>query len=123
MSHTELMILMTANAAKMTGLASFGPVLSRADGTLEIIKPTNGTDFQLGELYRLIGCEMIEVIYLNNGGEDDDLIMIGDEEARLKDESNFNMMATGLYCTSWRADPNRYNIVGDVILCPSRMLR
>jgi hypothetical protein len=91
-------------------------LLLNKEGTLEPLKPTNGTHFTLAELRKALDCEMIEVIYLN----DTDNIMIGDEEGRLKDDYVINPIATKIYQESWNT---RNDIVGDVILCPSSMLR
>jgi hypothetical protein len=91
-------------------------LLLNKEGTLEPLKPTNGTHFTLDELRKALDCEMIEVIYLN----ETDNIMIGDEEGRLKDDYVINPIATKIYQESWNT---RNDIVGDVILCPSSMLR
>jgi|688.fasta_scaffold85641_3 hypothetical protein len=80
------------------------------------ITPKNGCDFTLEELYQHIGCELVEIIYLNNPGEPDDLVMIGDEEARLKDAS-LNALATDLYQKNW---DTQMDIVGNVILCQNK---
>jgi hypothetical protein len=91
-------------------------LLLNKEGTLEPLKPTNGTHFTLAELRKALDCEFIEVIYLN----ETDNIMIGDEEGRLKDDYVINPIATKIYQESWNT---RNDIVGDVILCPSSMLR
>ena len=41
--------------------------LITTDGTTRDVKPDNGTDFSLDELYALIGCQMVEVVYLPDG--------------------------------------------------------
>jgi len=91
-------------------------LLLNKEGTLEPIKPTNGTHFTLAELCKALDCEMIEVIYLN----DADNIMIGDEEGRLKDDYVINPIATKIYQESWKTTND---IVGNIILCPSKMLK
>ena len=40
--------------------------LLKLDGTSTPITPENGVNFQLDELYNLIECESIEVIYLKH---------------------------------------------------------
>lgn len=121
--------------------------LLRADGTKEDIQPTNGIDFKSEELYKLLGCDMIEPI----DAGDPVMLMIGDEEARLKDGCVINREATRIYregngipntpegarayfnevmagmgdsvifCGDLEEEP--YTIVGDVVYCPSLMLR
>ena len=94
--------------------------LLHQDGDIQGIQPANGTDFSLSELKDLLGCSYIEVIYLDNEGNDDDLIMIGDEEGRLISDPVENVQATKVYRESWGC---QQNIVGNIILCPSSMLK
>jgi len=53
--------------------------LYTTDGKQHEVKPRNGTDFQLDELYKLIGCEVIEVVAVEG-----DRLLIIDEEGKLK---------------------------------------
>lgn len=121
--------------------------LYRADGTKENIQPANGTDFKIEELYGLIGCDIVEVV--DTG--DPAMILIGDEEARCKDDFLINREATRIFRES-NGIPNTpegartyfnkvmagmgdnvifygdreeepYTIVGDIIYCPSVMLK
>lgn len=78
------------------------------DGTYKTIKPANGSDFTLEELYNLIGCDLIEVVSL-----DGDKIMIVDEEGLLKG-SRINHEASAI-CLA--------HIVGNAVFCPSDMLK
>jgi hypothetical protein len=121
--------------------------LYRADGTQENIQPANGTDFKIEELYGLIGCDMVEVV----GTGDPAMIFIGDEEARCKDDFIINQEATRIlresagipntpegarerfnevmagmganemFCGDRDDEP--YTVVGNVIYCPSVMLK
>lgn len=121
--------------------------LYRADGTQENIQPANGTDFKIEEIYAVLNCDMVEPI--NTG--DPAMIMIGDEEARLKNNFLINREATRIFRESngipntpegaqahfsavmagygdnvifcGDMDEEPYTIVGDVIYCPSVMLR
>lgn len=34
----------------------------KADGTTIVVEPKNGTDFELHEMYELIGCDIIEFV-------------------------------------------------------------
>ena len=118
--------------------------LYRADGSREEIEAENGRDFTAAEIYKLLGCDMLEVI--NTG--DPNMIFIGDEEARLSDEYVINVEATRIYRDSLgitdphaakaaelaemakhysfvidvSMDDEPYSIAGDVIYCPSVML-
>ena len=99
--------------------------LYRTDNTQEEINPKNGKNFTRKELCELIGCDMIEVIYLNNEayheGDPEGMIMIGDEEARLVGEPELNRQATRIYQHSWY--PCAADIVGNVVICQSMMLK
>lgn len=122
-------------------------ILYRADGTQEVVAPANGSDFKSEEIYRLLKCDMLEPI---NCG-DPAMLMIGDEEARLKDGATINSEATRIFregngipntpegarqyfnevmagmgdsvifCGDRDEEP--YTIVGDVIYCASKMLK
>ena len=59
------------------------PTLYKTDGTQEEVNPSNGKNFTLDELYKLLDCDTIEVIYLQEETKPKDLIMIGDEESGL----------------------------------------
>ncbi len=64
----------------------------------EDVEPKNGTDFQLGETYRLIGCELIEHVYLlDENGESNGELLVIDEEGRLVDNPVLNVRATELF--------------------------
>lgn len=121
--------------------------LYRADGTKENIQPANGTDFKIEEIYNLLGCDMVELINI----ADPAMIMIGDEEARCKNDYLINREATRIFRESngipntpdgaqqhfsevmaemgnnvifcGDTDDEPYTIAGDVIYCPSVMLR
>ena len=47
--------------------------LIKQDGTKKEVEPNNGFDFQLKEMYELIGCSMIQIIEIG------DQIMVIDE--------------------------------------------
>ena len=83
--------------------------LIKANGDSCEITPDDATKgFSLEELYREIGCDLIQVLNLPSG-----YIMIVDEEGRLK-ERPLNRMASSLYGGI---------IVGNVVVCPSNMLK
>lgn len=101
--------------------------LLKADGTKQEVTPKDGENFSLEELRELIGCDMIEVIYLNNDAyhcdDPDSMIFIGDEEGRFANDFKINDEATKIYCDSWNVDSDEWFIVGNIIHCPSKMLK
>lgn len=79
----------------------------KADTTVEAIRPDNGTDFSLKELQGYVG-GYIEIVRLPNN-----YILVVDEEGELK-QKKLNKKASEL-----AGQP----IVGDVVLCKSKMVR
>jgi hypothetical protein len=68
--------------------------LLKFDGTSEEVKPANPeTGFSLEEMYTLLGCSMIEVVYLS---AKPDYILVIDEEGKFKDVIHVNEEATDL---------------------------
>jgi hypothetical protein len=68
--------------------------LLKFDGTTEIVVPADlASGFSLEELYVLIGCEIVEAIYLDDG-----TVMVIDEEGKLRAgfEERHNARATRL---------------------------
>ena len=68
--------------------------LIKHDGTTSEVEPSNGTDFGLYELYKLLDCQTIEHIALANGKS-----MICDEEAKMRNDwhKRINVRATQLF--------------------------
>lgn len=67
--------------------------LLKHDGEISLVKPENGTDFKLQELYALLDVDLIQVIHLEEG-----IIMVCDDEGKLKGEASpLNMTATWEY--------------------------
>jgi hypothetical protein len=79
----------------------------KADTTVEAIRPDNGTDFSFKELQGYVG-GYIEIVRLPNN-----YILVVDEEGLLK-QKKLNKKASEL-----AGQP----IVGDVVLCKSKMVR
>lgn len=77
------------------------------------ISPKNGSNFTLAECYELIGCELIEVVYMSNHPS---MILIVDEEGKFTNKE-FNKTATVLY------DNYPDCIVGRAIYCKKSMLK
>lgn len=88
-------------------------VWHKVDGTSVEVSPKNGTDFELEELQEYVG-GYIEQVYLT-----DDVVMICNEEALIL-ELPENVTASLLVSASIRMP---YHIFGDVIVCPSEMIK
>lgn len=88
--------------------------LLKIDGTATDITPANGKSFTLQECYKAIGCEMIQVVRLKKNQ-----ILIVDEEGLLKGNPIVNTEATRLAREAGTAE----GIVGNAIMCPSKMLK
>ena len=91
--------------------------LLKASGEVVEIKPNNGNDFKLDELYKHLQCSLVDVISLN---QDD--IMVVDDEGKLKANNVVNVNATMLAqenqaITSWDY------IAGNAIVCNKKMIR
>lgn len=85
----------------------------KADGTIiDNIVPENGTDFQLGELQKIVG-GYIEIVSLL-----DNEIMVINEEGKLSDLP-INENATEIYN---EVDGFYDYIAGDVLVCDSNMV-
>lgn len=123
-------------------------MLYRADGTQVPVTPANGKNFTCQELYKIIGCDTVEIIECG----DPAMTMIGDEEARCKNDYVVNTKATRIYregngipenvrqhkkevtesykamygdmfidCSCEDDDEEPYTIVGNVVYCPTVM--
>lgn len=79
----------------------------RADGTVTVVEPENGSTYNLKELNAFVG-GFIEIVYLSDGR-----LMVLNEEGKLNDLP-FNALATKLY-NPHAALPDY--IVGDVLVC------
>ena len=87
-------------------------LLIRTGGTTEVIEPRDpAKGFTLEEVYALIGCELVQVVPTTKAGK----IMIIDEEGKLKDDAEVNLLATAAYPYG-DEDP----IVGNAIICYDR---
>lgn len=87
----------------------------RANGTEEVIVPANGTDFSLKEAKKVVG-GLIEVVNLTDG-----MIIVCNEEGLFMD-LDVNKKATDL-CLASRAICSGSAIVGDVLYCPTEMIK
>ena len=62
------------------------------DGVVENIAPMNGSDFSLDEMYKLIGQDIIECIYLPN-----DKLFVVDEKGFYRVPLKINWLATQIF--------------------------
>ena len=91
--------------------------LLKASGEVVEIKPKNGTDFTLDELYKHLQCSLVDVINLN---QDD--IMIVDDEGKLTSNNVVNVNATKLAQENQAIIFWDY-IAGNAIVCNRKMVR
>lgn len=82
------------------------PILIGMNGDVEEVQPLNGTDFTLEELYKLLDCDMVQMVSLTDGR-----IMLMDEDGKLKPSNRMNVLASRLYHS-----PHDF-IVGAVVVC------
>lgn len=90
--------------------------LLRPDGTNEEVQPADGKQFKLDELYKLVDCRMIEMVYL--GGFFKDKVMIIDEEGKFSNGGHpkpANDQATVVFKSLPRL-PGDY-IAGNALVC------
>ena len=80
-----------------------------ADGTTRVVRPLNGNSYKLQELYELLGCRTVEVVYTPVK----DLILICDEESRVFDAKD-NTQASNLAGQS---------IVGTALACHTKRFK
>jgi len=79
------------------------------------VEPENKTNFNLNELYKLLLCDTIEVIYLNQNE-----IMIIDENGKLLGKP-LNDTATHIYRKNIKN--TRDYIVGHALVCNTKQLK
>ena len=82
------------------------------------IRPRNGHSFKLTELYELLDCQTVDVVRLT-----DELILIIDDESKLRNPCYLNLLATYLW---YRYQPDARGvdcIAGRVILCHDQQFR
>jgi hypothetical protein len=85
--------------------------LYKCDGTVKDVEPKNKKNgFGLQELYNLIGCRLVELVYLPN-----DEIIIVDEEGLIND-SELNVKITQI---ARQKSGYQYTLFGNAILCKS----
>ena len=82
--------------------------LINSDSSIVDVFPKNKRKgFTLKELYEIIGCEMVEVVSIPLEG----MIMIVDEEGRLKENARFNFAASIV---------SQNTIFGNAVVCAEK---
>lgn len=81
-------------------------LIVRTDLTSESVEPADGEHFMFHEVYRLIGCSMIEIVRVENS----ESIILVDEEGMLKANWEVNALASLVA---------KRTIVGNVLICLS----
>lgn len=88
-----------------------------SDDTIVGHLPKNKSHFKLKELYALLGCDMIEVVYLGDTG----MIFIIDENGAINGDPQLNEFATVLWRYYEPLAAEQF-LFGKVILCPTECL-
>lgn len=89
-------------------------MLVKANGEIRPVEPKNGIDFSLNELKSFIGGGYVEVV--NIGSK---MLLVCDEEGKLKGLP-FNEKATYISMLRYHFIDT---IVGDVIFCPTELIK
>ncbi|MBO4999565.1 MAG: hypothetical protein J6J25_04355 [Bacteroidales bacterium] len=89
--------------------------LYKDDGTIIEVEPKNGRHFRLEELYEMLECDLVEMVFLR-----DNKIMLIYEEGKYT-KSTLNVNATNLYNAVPRL--NYDWIAGHAIVCESYQFR
>lgn len=85
------------------------------DGKVLYVTPEDGKQFTLDELYKLLDCELVQVLYL-----DHKKILILDEEGKFKEDQQFNLRATSI-AYKFRKIQITDRIVGKVMFCDEKL--
>ncbi len=111
--------------------------LIKTDGSIISIEPKNKKHFEYKEVLDILKCDIIQTV----GVKDEKMIMICDEEGKLKNNPIVNEKATDIYMEDRMTEEEfkeiygsmyeviilsspdglSNKIVGDVILCPEKM--
>ncbi len=82
------------------------------------IRPANGRSFKLAELYRLLDCQLVDVVRLTP-----DLILVIDDEGKFRHPAYLNLLATYLWHQHQPAARGVDAIMGRAILCHAQQFR
>ena len=97
------------------------PTLYLSDGASMPINPQNGKRFTFKELYSVLECSMIEIVYLLDG-----TMLLIDEEGRFKKSPVINDQATEVALTALAKEGRTLmggTIVGHAVHCSEEHLR
>ena len=87
----------------------------RVNGNVDDVQPKNGKTYELEELYEMLGCQWIELVYLSDG------IMVIDEEGKLNGKQ-YNEKANAIATMDHAICYGDY-IVGDALVCENNEIR
>ena len=86
------------------------------EGVIQLVTPSNGTDYDLEELQKIVE-GYIEIVKL-----DKDLVMVVNEEGKFESEPQVNSVATLIARAHIAIFPNDC-IVGRVLICKSEEVK
>jgi hypothetical protein len=97
-------------------------ILIKTDGSEEEVKPKNGKEFKMDELYALVGngCNMVQEVYLA-----DDSRMYLDEESKIRPVRGTSQ-TENKKATKWLAEAGGIPgdvVLGNVVIIPSHRRR
>jgi len=97
----------------MSSLPPFQPqLLDPFSARPQPVQPANGRCFELAELYAMLDCKTVEVVRLSP-----ELILIADEESKLRQPCYLNMTATYLWHQHQPDARGRDCIAGRALFC------
>lgn len=110
-------------------LSHTGAVLFSPKEPPRALTPSNGTDFKLTELYKLIECHLVELVHIDGVSEmmGEEYIMIIDEEGKLRADvqDSFNLIPSILAFPNGFANKGAVKdwVAGKAIVCRSSMFK
>tara|TARA_R110002012_G_scaffold311164_2_gene520456 strand:- start:2726 stop:3073 length:348 start_codon:yes stop_codon:yes gene_type:complete len=112
LSVDEFIKTLELNPKDMVSVDSF---VLKPDGSIESFKPKDGTTFTLEEVQNAVG-GYVQPIYMGSS------LMLVNEDG-LEIGLPYNSQATKIYTKYFKTNNKENFIVGDVLLCPSNMLK
>ena len=86
--------------------------------TPQPVSPKNGRSFKLAQLYELLDCRTVDVVWLTQ-----ELILIIDDEGKFRNPAYLNLVATYLWYHHQPAARGHDSIVGRAILCHDKQFK
>ena len=93
-------------------------LLDPHSATPQPVTPGNGRSFKLAELYAMLDCHTVDVVRLTP-----ELILIIDDESKLREPAYLNLLATYLWHQHEPAARGVDCIVGRAIICHDSQFR